>query len=100
MHFSQKNKIANGRSLDIRTTPTDARISNDYRGQNGNTDVSNMYMLEKGADSAPTNFNKRDISTSHEQRVAYSRGKVTIAEQERHAITAKLNKRGWLGKHP
>lgn len=53
-------------------------------------------MNEKGIDSAPTNFNKRDINSAYEQRAAYSRGQ--SGDTDRHAITAKISKRGWMGR--
>lgn len=59
-------------------------------------ELNKLYLNEKGIDSAPTNFNKRLTSTSQEKRISYSRG--NNAEDDRHAITAKFTKRGWLGK--
>jgi hypothetical protein len=60
-------------------------------------DLNKLYLNEKGIDSAPTNFNKRLTSTSQERRASYSRGSSGI-EEDRHAITAKFSKRGWLGR--
>jgi hypothetical protein len=59
-------------------------------------DLNKLYLNEKGIDSAPTNFNKRLTSTSQERRASYSRG--GVVEEDRHAITAKFSKRGWLGR--
>ena len=57
-------------------------------------DLNKLYLNEKGIDSAPTNFNKRTTNTSQDRRGLYSRG----IEEDRHAITAKFSKRGWLGR--
>lgn len=59
-------------------------------------DLGNLYLNEKGVDSAPTNFNKRITNTSQNQRVNFSRG--NSQDTDRHAITAKFSKRGWLLK--
>ena len=59
-------------------------------------DMGKMYLNEKGIDSAPTNFNKRVTNTSQERRIGYSRG--SIEQDDRHAITAKFSKRGWLAR--
>ena len=60
-------------------------------------DLNKLYLNDKGVDSVPTNFNKQRLtSTSHEKRAAYSRG--NSFDDDRHAITAKFSKRGWLGK--
>lgn len=61
-------------------------------------DLNKLYLNEKGIDSAPTNFNKRNTSTSQERRASYSRGGMMGIEEDRHAITAKFTKRGWLGR--
>ena len=53
-------------------------------------------MNEKGVESAPTNFNKRLTNTSQDRRGLISRG--NSQEMDRHAITAKFAKRGWLLK--
>ena len=37
-------------------------------------DMGKVHMNEKGADTAPTNFNKRLTSTSQDKRNLYSRG--------------------------
>jgi hypothetical protein len=58
--------------------------------------MNQLYLNEKGIDSAPTNFNKRLSNTSHEKRAAYSRG--NSSQEDRHAITAKFSKRGWLSR--
>ncbi len=59
-------------------------------------ELGNLYLNEKGIDSAPTNFNKRITSTAQNQRTSFTRG--SSQEMDRHAITAKFSKRGWLLK--
>jgi len=59
--------------------------------------MNQLYLNEKGIDSAPTNFNKRLSNTSQEKRVGYSRGN-SSSHEDRHAITAKFSKRGWLSR--
>jgi hypothetical protein len=39
-------------------------------------EMNKIYLVDKGLDSAPTNFNKRVTSTSQDQRVGYSRGQI------------------------
>lgn len=58
--------------------------------------MGRLYLNEKGVDSAPTNFNKRNTSTSQNQRNSYQRG--ISQDMDRNAITAKFSRRGWMGK--
>lgn len=55
-------------------------------------------MNEKGVDSMPTNFNRRDVNSAQNARVAQSRGN-SSQNADRHAITAKATKRGWMSKN-
>ncbi len=61
-------------------------------------EINQFYMNERGVDSQPTNFNKREINTAQDRRQQNSRGK--SSDSERHAITAKLStRRNWMSKH-
>lgn len=55
-------------------------------------------MNEKGIDSVPTNFNRRDINSAQNARIHQSRGG-SADRVERHAITAKSTKRSWMSKN-
>lgn len=46
----------------------------------------------------PTNFNRRDVNSAQNARVAQSRGN-SSEQVDRHAITAKTTKRGWMSKN-
>ncbi len=60
--------------------------------------INQYYMNEKGVDSMPTNFNRRDVNSAQNARVAQSRGN-SSQNVDRHAITAKATKRGWMSKN-
>ena len=56
-------------------------------------------MNEKGIDSMPTNFNRRDINSAQNARAIQSRGNTADNTTDRHAITAKSTKRSWMSKN-
>ena len=57
-------------------------------------------MNERGVDSMPTNFNRREVNSAQDKRVAQSRGAMSADKPaDRHAITAKISKRSWMSKN-
>lgn len=54
-------------------------------------------MNEKGIDSMPTNFNKRDINSAHNNRSLKSRG--NSEDFARQTITSNSTKRSWMSKN-
>ena len=57
-------------------------------------------MNEKGVDSMPTNFNRREVNSAQDKRIIQSRGGVSAEKPtDRHAITAKISKRSWMSKN-
>jgi hypothetical protein len=61
-------------------------------------EINQYYMNEKGIDSMPTNFNRRDVNSAQNARITQSRGNST-ENVDRHAITAKSTKRSWMSKN-
>ena len=61
-------------------------------------EINQYYMNEKGIDSMPTNFNRREVNSAQNARMAQSRGN-TPEKQDRQAITAKVSKRSWMSKN-
>lgn len=61
-------------------------------------EINQYYMNEKGIDSMPTNFNRREVNSAQNARIIQSRGS-SAEKTDRHAITAKSTKRSWMSKN-
>ena len=61
-------------------------------------EINQYYMNEKGIDSMPTNFNRRETSSAQNARIIQTRGS-SAEKTDRHAITAKTSKRSWMSKN-
>jgi hypothetical protein len=59
-------------------------------------EINQYYMNERGVDSVPTNFSRKEVVTSQERRLSNSRGG-SVGERSggRNALTAKFNSRNW-----
>lgn len=59
-------------------------------------EINQYYMNERGVDSVPTNFSRKEANTSHEKRLQHNRN-MQNAEKSggRNAITAKSSHRNW-----
>lgn len=56
-------------------------------------------MNERGIDSMPTNFNRREVNSAQNNRmIMQSRGH-SAERNDRHAATAKISKRNWMSKN-
>lgn len=66
-------------------------------------EINQYYMNERGVDSVPTNFSRKEVMTSQERRLAGSRN-ASVNERSggRSALTAKLSSRNWkhMGENP
>lgn len=67
-------------------------------------EINQYYMNERGVDSVPTNFSRKEVVTSQERRLAGSRNGSVGNERSggRSALTAKLSSRNWkqMGENP
>lgn len=66
-------------------------------------EINQYYMNERGIDSVPTNFSRKEVVSSQERRLAGSRNApVNERSGARTAIAAKINNRNWkhLGDNP
>ena len=66
-------------------------------------EINQYYMNERGVDSVPTNFSRKEVMTSQERRLSGSRN-ASVNERSggRSALTAKLSSRNWkqMGENP
>ena len=74
-----------------------------FQGPNGfnywnSVEINQYYMNEKGVDSMPTNFNRREVNSAQNARMAQSRGS-SAERPDRHAMTSKTTKRSWMSKN-
>jgi hypothetical protein len=55
-------------------------------------EINQYYMNERGVDSVPTNFSRKEAATSHERRQPRA---VSTGEKGRGSYTARFNSRTW-----
>ncbi len=59
-------------------------------------EINQYYMNERGVDSVPTNFSRKEVATSQERRLSSTRnGSVNERGGGRNALTAKFSSRNW-----
>jgi len=58
-------------------------------------EINQYYMNERGVDSVPTNFSRKEVMTSQERRLSGSRNGSVNERSGRSALTAKLSSRNW-----
>jgi hypothetical protein len=55
-------------------------------------EINQYYMNERGVDSVPTNFSRKEVASSHERRQPRA---VSTGEKVRNSSAAKFNSRTW-----
>lgn len=55
-------------------------------------EINQYYMNERGVDSVPTNFSRKEAATSHERRQPRA---ISTGEKGRGSYTARFNSRTW-----
>jgi hypothetical protein len=62
-------------------------------------EINQYYMNERGVDSVPTNFSRKEVMTSQDRRFSGSRN-ASVNEKSggRSVLTAKLSTRNWKHK--
>lgn len=58
-------------------------------------EINQYYMNERGVDSVPTNFSRKEVVSSQEGRQASNRRGVSERSGGRQALTSKFNSRNW-----
>ena len=88
------NSVTNGNIYGFNSTNS----KNNFNYWNS-VEINQYYMNEKGIDSMPTNFNRREVNSAQNNRnIIQTRGN-TAEKYDRHAITAKTTKRNWMSKN-
>ena len=56
-------------------------------------------MNERGIDSMPTNFNRRQVNSAQNNRIIVQSRGASGEKNDRQAVTAKISKRNWMSKN-